>query len=74
MNPLAREFWRIKIEYDMAGEQKRLAALQIPISQHCCEKASKAPFNKNRQDNQEARAAIPIIQRRGFLQIGDDAN
>ena len=35
MNPLVREFWKqmmhIKIERDMAGEQERLAALQIPI-------------------------------------------
>ena len=35
MNPLVREFWKqmahIKIERDKAGEQDRLAALQIPI-------------------------------------------
>lgn len=35
MNPLVREFWKqmmhIKIERDIAGEQERLAALQIPI-------------------------------------------
>lgn len=35
MNPLVREFWRqmahIKIEQDKAGEQERLAALQIPV-------------------------------------------
>ena len=35
MNPLVREFWRqmvhIKIEHDKAGEQERLAALQIPV-------------------------------------------
>ena len=35
MNPLVREFWKqmahIKIERDKAGEQERLAALQIPI-------------------------------------------
>ena len=35
MNPLVREFWKqmahIKIECDKAGEQERLAALQIPV-------------------------------------------
>lgn len=35
MNPLVREFWKqmvhIKIEHDNAGEQERLAALQIPV-------------------------------------------
>ena len=35
MNPLVREFWKqmahIKIEKDKAGEQERLAALQIPV-------------------------------------------
>ena len=35
MNPLVREFWKqmvhIKIERDKAGEQERLAALQIPV-------------------------------------------
>ena len=35
MNPLVREFWKqmahIKIEHDKAGEQERLAALQIPV-------------------------------------------
>lgn len=35
MNPLVREFWKqmahIKIERDKAGEQERLAALEIPI-------------------------------------------
>lgn len=35
MNPLVREFWKqmvhIKIEQDKAGEQERLAALEIPI-------------------------------------------
>lgn len=35
MNPLVREFWKqmahIKIERDKAGEQKRLATLQIPM-------------------------------------------
>ena len=35
MNPLVREFWKqmahIKIELDKAGEQERLAALEIPI-------------------------------------------
>ena len=35
MNPLVREFWKqmvhIKIEHDKAGEQERLAALEIPI-------------------------------------------
>ncbi len=35
MNPLVREFWRqmvhIKIEHDKAGEQERLAALQISV-------------------------------------------
>lgn len=35
MNTLVREFWKqmahIKIERDKAGEQERLAALQIPV-------------------------------------------
>ena len=35
MNPMVREFWKqmahIKIEKDKAGEQERLAALQIPV-------------------------------------------
>ena len=35
MNPLVREFWKqmahIKIEKDKAGEQERLAALQITV-------------------------------------------
>ena len=35
MNPLVREFWKqmvhIKIEKDKAGEQERLAVLQIPV-------------------------------------------
>ena len=35
MNPLVREFWKqmvhIKIEKEKAGEQERLAALQIPV-------------------------------------------
>lgn len=35
MNPLVREFWKqmahIKIERDKAGEQERLAVLQIPV-------------------------------------------
>lgn len=35
MCPLAQEFWKqmahIKIERDKAGEQERLAALQIPV-------------------------------------------
>lgn len=35
INPLVREFWKqmahIKIECDRAGEQARLAALQIPV-------------------------------------------
>ena len=35
MNPLVREFWKqmahIMIERDKAGEQERLAALEIPI-------------------------------------------
>lgn len=35
MTPLVREFWKqmvhIKIERDKAGEQERLAALQIPV-------------------------------------------
>lgn len=35
MNPLVREFWKqmahIKIELDKAGEQERLAALQITV-------------------------------------------
>lgn len=35
MNPLVREFWKqmvhIKIEHDKAGEQERLAALQISV-------------------------------------------
>lgn len=35
MNPLVREFWKqmahIKIEREKAGEQERLAALQIPV-------------------------------------------
>ena len=35
MNPLVREFWKqmthIMIERDKAGEQERLAALQIPV-------------------------------------------
>ena len=37
MNPLVREFWKqmvhIKIEKDKAGEQERLAALQIPVAE-----------------------------------------
>lgn len=37
MNPLAREFWKqmvhIKIECDKAGEQERLAALQISVTE-----------------------------------------
>ena len=37
MNPLVREFWKqlshIKIEQDKAGEQGRLAALQIPVAE-----------------------------------------
>lgn len=35
MNPLVREFWKqmahIKIEKDKAGEQERLAVLQVPV-------------------------------------------
>ena len=35
MNPLVREFWKqmvhIKIEHDKAGEQERLAAMQMPM-------------------------------------------
>lgn len=35
VNPLVREFWKqmahIKIERDKAGEQERLAVLQIPV-------------------------------------------
>lgn len=35
MNPLVQEFWKqmahIKIELDKAGEQERLAVLQIPV-------------------------------------------
>ena len=35
MSPLVREFWKqmvhIKIEKDKAGEQERLAAMQIPV-------------------------------------------